>query len=53
MKTSATCPVCKQLISTTHPMQTIKKQMDNHLRTHGLKGQELRRIRIESGATTY
>ena len=50
MKISAICPVCKQEISISHPMQTIKKQMENHLRTHGLKGKELRRVRIQAGA---
>ena len=49
MKTSATCPVCQQLVSTTHPMQAIKKQMENHLRTHGLKGRELLHKRFEAG----
>jgi len=37
---SAVCPVCNQEVACTHPMQTIKKQMENHLRTHGLKGKE-------------
>ena len=38
---SAICPVCKQEVVCTHPMQTIGAQMRYHLRDHGLKGKEL------------
>ncbi len=39
---TANCPVCKQTVRTTHPMQTIRAQMEYHLRTHGLRGKEVR-----------
>ena len=46
---SAICPVCKQEVVCTHPMQTIGAQMKYHLRQHGLKGKELQRKIREVG----
>ena len=46
---SAICPVCHLEVACTHPMQTIKAQMENHLRTHSLKGKELQRKLREAG----
>ena len=42
MQTSIGCPMCGDIISKTHRMQTIEAQLTNHLRTHGLTIREAR-----------
>lgn len=40
----ANCPHCGTEVSQTHPMQTLQRQMHNHLRTHGLTHDQARRV---------
>ena len=43
MRSSIACPMCGEIVSKTHRMQTVQAQLVAHLRTHSLTIKDAKR----------